>query len=107
MTPKRIALTAGLILALIYIAFGTDVTLEWQPSPAPGIANYAVYAQKVGATNIIRVNAGTNLTATVSNLTSGTWQFWATASIEITESDPSNTATNRIPPPPSLLKVIP
>lgn len=83
----------GILITTHCIA--SDVTLEWDASPTSDITNYVLYASQTAltATNLptatVCLNAGTNTTATVTNLT-GHWYFVATAQKDGLESDTSN-----------------
>ena len=86
----------GIFVSLQCVA--SDIQLRWGASPIPGITNYVIYASTSALTAanlptaILRLNVGTNLTATVTNLT-GHWYFVATAQMDGMdglESDLSN-----------------
>lgn len=78
--------------------FAADVKLGWDPSETPNVV-YRVYVSTNAqlatnlSTSVAFVEVGTNLTATVTNLSAGRWYFVATALFadrpEL-ESDPSN-----------------
>jgi hypothetical protein len=105
------------------------VQLAWDPSPnsyvgtnADGsnytnywaITNYAVYCGTVSGTytNINKVMAGTNLTASVSNLVRGATYYFAATATDTNglESLYSTEVSCKIPPPrpppPTVLRVI-
>lgn len=83
-----------------------SVTLAWDPSVDTSVTSYVLYYGKASSVYGSRLNAGTNLITTVSNLASGTWFFVVTARDDRSslESDPSNevwctVGTNQIVPP--------
>jgi hypothetical protein len=79
-----------------------NVTLAWDASPGTNsIANYKIYYGSASATYTNSVSAGTNLTATVSNLVQGgTYYFAATATDTYgLESDYSSEVSTTIPVP--------
>ena len=67
-------------------------TLEWQPSPDPAVAGYAVYASVAGSSATNRLDVGLATTATLNNLiTSSTYYFYVVAYDQSqAESSPSN-----------------
>lgn len=54
-----------------------DVALAWDASPSPGVTNYAVHYGPASGSYTNRVDAGANLTATVSNLAPATRYYFA------------------------------
>ena len=88
------------------------IRFSWDASATPGVTNYVLYAATnyLTSTNlssaVVRVSAGTNLTATITDLVPGRWYFAATAMKDGAESAPSNVLQIEVPtPPPHLLTV--
>ena len=103
-------------IAMVFIAatsFAGDVRLAWDASTSAGVTNYVLYAHtnSLSATNLasatIKVNAGTNLTARIEGMASGTtWYFVATAVAGGVQSDPSNQVVVQVPAPPGNSRVV-
>jgi hypothetical protein len=99
-----LALVAGLPLA----ARAGTVTLAWDASASTNsIANYKIYYGGASATYTNSVSAGTNLTATVSNLVAGATYYFAATATDTNglESDYSTEVSTVIPSanqPPTL-----
>jgi hypothetical protein len=84
---------------LAALATGT-VTLAWDPSPGTNaIANYNLYYGVASATYTNVVSAGTNTTASVSNLVEGATYYFAATAVDINglESDYSTEVSTLIP----------
>ena len=100
----------GIFAALTSMA--SDIKLAWDASPTTGFTNYVLYASTniLSATNLtsatIRLNVGTNLTATVERITAGQWSFAATAMKDGLESDPSNILIADVPQPPARMRTV-
>ena len=81
MKRTLLLLIASALLALT--AHAATIKLAWDPSasdPTNGSVGYKVYYGAASATYTNTVNAGTNLTASVTNLSKGqTYYFAATA----------------------------
>src|SRR2546423_5044034 len=60
----------------LHLSAGT-VTLAWDPSPDPGIANYNIYYGGATLTYTNSLSAGTALRFAGSNLTAGAIYFFA------------------------------
>lgn len=108
----RLLLVLVLVLVLEPARAG-EVTLAWDASPSPGVTNYVLYAHTnaLSATNLasalVKVNAGTNLTALVENLRPpATWYFVATAVAGGVQSDPSNQLIVQVPVAPANQRVL-
>ena len=111
---KTLAIAALLLVSSVVTYAGisstNQVTLAWDASVAPGITNYTVYSWVGTTTNT--VNAGTSLTATVGNLTSGvTYSFAASATDNTGLESVLSTSITYVPPfvkpaPPSNLRKI-
>ena len=103
-------LGAAILLAASGLA--SNVRLAWNGSVTPGVTNYVLYAHTnaLTATNLssalVRVDVGTNLTATVEGLNPGQWCFVATARLNGVESDPSNSLTVEVPGPPANMRLV-
>lgn len=107
-----IVLVLLLVLVLVRSVQAGDVHLAWDASPTPGVT-YTLYAHtnSMGATNLtsalVKVNAGTNLTALVENLRPpATWYFVATAVLGGIQSDPSNQVVVQVPPAPANARTL-
>ena len=102
------------ILCVSALSQAHAVTLEWDPSPDAWVAGYRLYASTNSVavhqlTNApVRVDAGTNTTAQLTNLTAGlTYYFVATAyTADGAESLPSNEVLWRVPRPPAQMRTI-
>ena len=101
------------LLLLPLLARGADVKLAWGPSATAAVTNYVIYAYTnpplpVVTNWAVRVEVGTNLTSTISDLQAGQWWFVATAmAAHRIESLPSNTVTVEVPvPPPNMRTVV-
>jgi len=88
------------------------VRLAWDPSPTTNV-QYRLYAHTnaIWATNLmaatVRLDAGTNLTATIANLSASYWHFRATAyTTNGIESLPSNEVIVSVPSPPAQLRTV-
>ena len=84
---------------LAALATGT-VTLAWDPSPGTNaIASYNLYYGVASATYTNVVSAGTNTTASVSNLVEGATYYFAATAVDINglESDYSTEVSTLIP----------
>ena len=106
---KLLAICCGMTLTAL--AEPGDVKLAWDASYA-GV-QYRLYAApfSLNATNLplamVKLDAGTNLTATVRALSAGTWHFVATAyTTNNIESVPSNQETVQVPAPPPNLRTV-
>lgn len=105
-----------LILSSLFVASflgAQSIKLAWDASPSSGVASYRLYAHtnNLATTSlsnaVVKLSAGTNLTATVSNLVSGKWWFAATAVNALgIESDMSNVLLVEIPAAPSNMRTI-
>ena len=101
------------LISLILQSRAASLTLAWDPDgfdPTNGPVLYKVYYGPASATYTNTVSAGTNLTATVTNLTKGqTYYFAATAALtntlESTYSNEINWTVGTNPPAPSNLRV--
>lgn len=82
------------------------VRLGWDASTDPKVRGYALYYGAVGQTPGTRLDAGTNLFGTISNLTAGAdyWIYAVSYDAANIESVPSNQLvfTAPAPPPPKL-----
>jgi len=100
----------GIFAALTSMA--SDIKLAWDASPTTGVPNYVLYASTniLSATNLtsatVRLNVGTNLTATVERIQAGQWSFAATAMKDGLESDPSNILIADVPQPPARMRTV-
>ena len=100
------------ILALTATILASDIKLAWDPSPDVGVTNYVLYAHtntfpvtnKLSAA--VRLNVGTNLTASVESLTPGRWSFAAVAMMDGAESDISNIVQVEVPNPPVNMRTV-
>jgi hypothetical protein len=96
-----------LLLMVIAIFLGVweiragSVTLEWDPSPSPGVTGYTLYWTLPDGSAEIGYDVGNTTVALVDNLTGGqTYHFYATAHDDSgNESDPSNTLIYTVPGP--------
>ena len=100
----------GIFAALTSMA--SDAKLAWDASLTTGVTNYVLYASTniLSATNLtsatVRLNVGTNLTATVEGIQTGQWSFAATAMKDGIESDPSNILIVDVPQPPARMRTV-
>ncbi len=98
------------ILTVSLSAFAADLSLAWDPSP--GATNYVLYASQSPLTPTtltnatLKINVGTNLTATVQNLATGQWYFGATAFSGGLQSDLSNILVVGSPAPPANMRTM-
>lgn len=94
---------ALIILLCSLSAFAGTVRLAWSPSP-DAVAGYRIYAgtnSPLTVSNAVGVlNAGTNLTATVTATNAGRWYFIATAYTHDSESQPTPEIAVVFPSPP-------
>lgn len=116
---KKLVTVLGLLAIIIITAFAIDrtptppasVTLAWDKSTGTNIiATYRVYYGVASATYTNTVVAGTNLTATVTNLARGVTYWFAATAMDTSglESDYSNevsTRTKTQPGAPSVLNI--
>lgn len=101
------------LFALTLHSRAASVTLAWDTNgsdPTNGPVIYKVYYGPASATYTNTISAGTNLTATVTNLTKGqTYYFAATASLtntlESAYSNEINWTLGTNPPAPANLRV--
>jgi len=64
-------------------ALPQSATLAWDPSPGTDvITNYNLYYGAASATYTNKVAAGTNTTASISNLVDGTTYFFAATAVD-------------------------
>lgn len=109
----RLRILAGLTLAVAISASAGELTLAWDASPSatnwPGLT-YRLYAgthaQPALTNALVRLDAGTNLTAHLADLRPGRWWFAATALADGAESEPSNIVWADVPVPPAALRVL-
>lgn len=106
------AVVASNCLAAVAQPQPGQVQLAWDASPTPGVT-YRLYAytNATTLTNLssapVKLDAKTNLTATVQFLQPGTWRFVATAySTNGIESVPSNEVIATVPPPPANARTV-
>lgn len=89
-----------------------DVRLGWNPSPTPGVTNYTLYASTnaLSATNLqsatVKVNVGTNITVTLTDIAPGLWWLTVTAGKDGIISDPSNILLVDVPSAPINLRTV-
>ena len=102
-----------ILLLSCWAAAAGQLTLAWDPSPDSWATGYRIYAgtnsvNVHGLTNaVLKVDAGTNLTCQISNLTAGLWFFVATAyTTNGIESLPSNEVVAQIAKPPENMRTI-
>ena len=95
---------ASLLLLTLPAGAGT-VRLTWDASPDAGVLGYRIYAgtnTPLSTTNALGVvDAGTNLTATVTATNAGRWYFIATAYTRDAESQPTPEIAVVFPSPPA------
>lgn len=101
-----------LLFLLCGPVFAGEVQLAWDASPSPGITNYILYAHTNALTKtnlstaVVKVSAGTNTTASLDNLATGTWWLTVTASKGGVQSDPSNILIIDVPQPPAQMRSV-
>src|ERR1043166_6874339 len=78
---------------------GSNVTLAWDPSPDSSVVGYIVYYGLSGGTTTNSLDAASQTTATVSNLTVGATEFFYVTAYnsQRVQSTPSNLITYTIP----------
>lgn len=103
---------ATLLLAWSCHAQPGTVTLAWDPSPTTGVS-YRLYAHTNSLTSTnatagatVRLDAGTNTTATLAALTPARWHFVATAVKDKLESVPSPELIAEMAAPPAALRTV-
>lgn len=100
---------ASLLLLTLPAGAGT-VRLTWDASPDAGVLGYRIYAgtnTPLSTTNALGVvDAGTNLTATVTATNAGRWYFIATAYNRDAESQPTPEIAVIFPPAPRTLATL-
>lgn len=110
----KLAAAAAVMLLCAVVTFpllASDLKLAWDASPTPGITNYVLYASTntLTATNLpsaqVRLNVGTNLTATVTDIKAGQWTFAATAMKDGIESAPTLLLAE-VPKPPDRMRTV-
>lgn len=108
----RKTLTSAALMLLAVTCLGADVRLAWDASPTEGITNYVIYAhtnaitQETYTNAVVRINVGTNLTATVEDPSPARWWFTVTAMRDGLESDISNVIEVEVPAPPSGMRTV-
>jgi hypothetical protein len=103
----------ALLPLLPLTAHALDLVLAWDPSPTTNVT-YVIYAHTnsfatTPLTNAaVRVHVGTNLTATITDLSrTNRWFFVATARDQYgLESDPSNEVSFQLAAPPKDLRLL-
>lgn len=96
-------LLASILFLAALSAEASYLQLAWDASVTDG-CDYRLYAQS--GTNIVRVETGTNLTASLEDILPGFWSFWATAIKDRIESDPSNVLTVEVPRTPEGMRTV-
>lgn len=88
-------------LSLVALLSAQSVSLAWDPSPDATVTGYAVYYGEAPDSLTNRVEAGNNLTVTVTNLVAAhTYYFVAVAyDGDGLESGPSNMISYEVPGP--------
>lgn len=77
---------------------GPSVQLSWDTSPDTNVVGYAIYAGTNTSIYYLRHDAGLTYSVRITNLTSTTWYFVATAyTSEGLESLPSNEVSGNLP----------
>lgn len=90
----------------------SSINLAWDASPATNVTSYVIYASTniLNATNLasanVRLNVGTNLTATITDLKAGQWSFAAAAVSGGVEGDLSNILIVDVPKPPERMRTV-
>lgn len=103
-----------LLIGLLALnSFAGDIKFSWDPSPTTNVTGYTLYAHtnyitELNKTNcLVKVNVGTNLTATLEDFTlNGIWYFGATATKEGLESKLSNIISLEVPQPPTNMRTV-
>ena len=104
-------LTCSILFAALAV-HAAELKLAWDESPTTGVTNYVLYASTnaLNASNLqtaaVRLNVGTNLTATVEDIQPGQWSFAATAQKMGVESAPSNILLVDVPTPPARMRTV-
>lgn len=106
-----VALAAALLLCLV--SHASSIRLAWDPSPTLGV-QYRLYAHTntfagLNLSNAtVRLDAGTNRTATVSNIVAGSVWFFVVTAYDTNglESVPSDELSAVIPQAPGRLSTV-
>ena len=95
-----VALVASLIA---FPALAAQVSLAWDPSPAPTVTGYYLYYGVASQTYTSQIDVGNQTTYTVSNLTAGQTYFFSVTAYDAArnESAHSNEASVTIAGPPA------
>jgi hypothetical protein len=90
-----------------FVIAGQSVSLGWIPSPSPYAAGYAVYYGTASGSYDFRFDAGTNITATITNLAEGLTYYFVVATYDGNnfESIPSNEVTYSAYTPPAFKSI--
>lgn len=91
---------AGGFSSELFASSGTVCSLQWNASPSPGIAGYALYYGVQGSSVTNRIDAGLGLSLTVTGLNLSTTYFFYVVVYDAygDESPPSNVVLFTTPP---------
>jgi hypothetical protein len=108
---QRVRLGFAAIIWAVFPTFviaGQSVSLGWIPSPSPYAAGYAVYYGIASGSYNFRFDAGTNITATITNLAEGFTYYFVVATYDGNdfESIPSNEVSCSVAYTPPAFKSI-
>lgn len=92
-----------ILLSACCLVLAGETRFGWSPSPTAGVTNYVLTVTQ--GTNSVRVNVGTNLTAS-AQLTNGIYSVTVTAQKDGFESEPSNMLTLDVPRSPTNLRTL-
>ncbi|HZM04411.1 MAG TPA: fibronectin type III domain-containing protein [Candidatus Saccharimonadales bacterium] len=96
---------ASLLLLLAALSYGPraealqTIAVSWNPSAASAVAGYAIYYGNASGQYGFRIDAGTNTSASIPNLTEGETNFFVVKAYTSggTESTPSNEISYIVP----------
>jgi hypothetical protein len=76
-----------------------NVTLAWDPVPGPGVSGYELYYGTVSGNYSTRLNVGTNISATVTNLKEGHTNYFVVTAYNsaLVEGPPSTEVAFIVP----------
>jgi len=102
------ALTLALFLYPLAMA-GQTVTLEWKPSPSPGVAGYLVFCGTNGTAFDSQIDVGSNTIVTVTDLQPGCTNYFEVVAYDtnFVESPPSRLLQYSVPSATQTLTVTP
>jgi len=104
MTMKKLP-TLLILLTLLTATTFAGVSLQWDPSPSPGIAHYNIYESPAAATNFTLLASPVSTNLVLTNPVFGTRYFATAVGTNQMESDRSNIVTNNLPVMPANARI--